>query len=240
MKSSKDQLIVLTAIRYKDQNWVVKALTPDRGIIPLFLTPSSKNTKGKGKQNFQPFALLEVISSQRSAQSMANIQEAKVQHLLVDIRTNIHKNGMSLLLAEVLTKAIGEDHADPSLFSFVRSSILELELEHRSYANYHLYFIAQLSKYLGIQPQVRENARFFDLKEGVFDSSKPMHPHFISSEESMLLAKFFTQPWAECQTIALSGKKRNELLQELLKFYQYHIANFEIPKSLAVLAEVFG
>ena len=239
MKSNKDQIIVLNAIRYKDKNWVIKALTPDRGIVPFYLSPSPKNTKGRSKQNFQPFSLLEVISSQRNQNSMASIQEAKIQHLLIDLRTNIHKNSISLLLAEVLTKVLREESADPLLFNFVKTSITELELEQEFYANYHLSFLARLSKYLGIQPQMKAHARFFDLKEGVFETSKPLHPHFIESEESTLLADFFTQPWPECQSIRLTGAKRQELLKELLKFYQYHVVGFEEPKSLAVLTEVF-
>ena len=236
----KNEVIILAIIQYKENNLVVKALSKQEGVKTFFLSRASGKSKKKNRNNYQVFSMLELVSKTNSKSGLPRITESKNLHLLLNIRTEIGKNAMAFLLAETLSKCIQEEEANPYLYQFVEQQILTLDQCRSSYSNFHLYFISQLTKHLGICPSAsNQKNTLFNIKDGEFTAYKPPHSHYLNVQESLLFERFLFEPWEQIQTIKLSGKKRSYLLGEILKYYQYHVPGFELPKSLEILNEVF-
>ncbi|MFT6717112.1 MAG: DNA repair protein RecO (recombination protein O) [Saprospiraceae bacterium] len=236
----KDEVIILSTVRYKDKNLIIRAYAKKEGIQSFFTTVSSGKSKRKDRNNYQVFSILELVSKRSSKSGLPRITESKSLHLLLNLRTDVGKNAMAFLLCEVLSKCIQEEEANPSLYQFVEKQIIALDECTSSFANFHLYFISQLTKHLGICPSANnEKNVLFDIKEGEFTKHKPPHSHYLNALESNLFQHFLFDTWEQAQTIKLSGAKRSYLLGQILKYYQYHVPGFELPKSLEILNEVF-
>lgn len=237
----KNHVIVLNIISYKENNLIVKTLSKQDGIKTFFLSRPSGKSKRKDRNNYQVFSMLEVVSKTSSKSSLPRITESKNLHLLLSLRTDVGKNAMAFLLAETLSKCVQEEEPNSLLYDFITSKIIVLDKCSSSFANFHLHFICQLTKHLGICPVPNnDKSTLFDIKEGEFIKYKPSHPHFLNNQESQLFQRFLFDSWDEVQSIKLSGQKRSYLLTEILKYFQYHVPGFEQPKSLDILNDVFS
>jgi DNA repair protein RecO (recombination protein O) len=236
---TKNHVIILNTISYKENNLIIKTLSKQDGIKTFFLSRPTGKSKRKDRNNYQVFSMLELVSKTNSKSNLPKITESKNLHLLLNLRTDVGKNAVAFLLAETLSKCVQEEESNPPLFDFISSKIITLDTCSNSYANFHLHFIAQLTKYLGICPNPNEHNNFFDIKEGEFCKNLPHHSNHLKIEETKLFLRFLFEPWSDVQDIKLSGSKRSYLLGEILKYYQYHVPGFEQPKSLDILNEVF-
>jgi len=235
----KDEVIVLNVIQYKEKNFILNTYSKDSGAKSFFLTKSGAKSKRKDRNNYQPFSILELVSNRRSKGSLPKITESRNIHLLINLRTDIGKSAVAFLLCEIIFKSIKEEESNLELYSYLENQIVTLDECEGSHANFHLHFIAQLTKHLGICPNPDEDNNFFDIKEGEFCKNLPHHSNHLKIEETKLFLRFLFEPWIDVQDIKLSGSKRSYLLGEILKYYQYHVPGFEQPKSLDILNEVF-
>ena len=237
----KEEVIVLSSVLYKEKKLILKTLSKQEGIKTFFLNRGSGKSKKYKSSNYQVLSILEIISKSSSNSGMPTITESKHLHLLIGLRSDAIKNALSFLLAETLSKCIQEETANLPLYQFIENNVLLLDQDQKPHANFHLYFISHLTKYLGIAPiSTRNDKAFFDLKEGHFTSEMPDHPLHLNTEESEFFQDFMFSSWEQVKYIKLSGAKRSLLLTQLLKYYQYHLPGFELPKSLEVLNEVFS
>lgn len=233
----KDEVIVLGLVRYKEKNLILKCFSKSHGIQSFFTTLSSG--KSKHKNYYQAFSILELVYKKDNKSELLRIKENKNIHLLLGLRSSVSKNAMAFLLAEVIGKCIREEESNEALYSFIESQILLLDSCEKHYANFHLYCLVQLSKYIGINPSYKNNFCCFDIKEGVFAESIPLHPHYLGKENAVLLQQLLLLTWEEVQEIKLNGNHRSQFLHELIQYYQYHVPGFQVPKSLEILEEVF-
>ena len=120
----KDEVIVLGIVPYKEQNLVLKTYSKELGIKSFFLS-KSKTTKGQ-KNNFFVFSLLDITYQEGKNHALAKVLESKIRIPLMDIRFNIQKTAMALLLSEILGKCIREEEANLNLYDFLEQQILNL------------------------------------------------------------------------------------------------------------------
>ena len=97
--------------------------------------------------------------------------------------------------------------------------------------------MAGLTQYFGIFPNF-EKKGWFDLREGVLVSPKPLHEYAISNEETMLFKMLFTIQQQEQPRLKITTTERNLLLDMLLKYYALHIPGMEIIRSRGILHQV--
>ena len=235
----KDEVIVLSTIRYKDKNLIVKAYSKTGGMQSFFTSVSTGKGKTKSRNNFQAFSLLELVYKKDSNSNLSRITESKNLELLLELRTNVGKNAIAFLLAEIYAKCIQEEEGNEELYYFLHNQVLTLNNTQSNFSNFHLYSLAQLTKQLGICPAYKNDFHFFDIKEGLFCDHRPAHLNYLDHESASLFQQFLMSSWEEAQRIKMNGTKRSEFLNELLKYYQYHVPSFQKPKSLDILEEVF-
>lgn len=232
--------IVLSSIKYGDTSLIIKAFTLSDGLQTYLLKGVLASRKSKLKAAyFQPLTQLEIVANHKFKGTMESIREARVYYHYQSIHSDITKNSIALFLSEILSKSISEGESDTALFAFLEASFQWLDTHH-SISNFHLYFLLQLTKFLGFYPDATNtNAMYFDLQEGQFKATPGLN-HVIQGNTLIYFKMLLGINFDSIHTIKMGKKERQELLQILVVYFELHLHGFKKPRSLAVLNEVFN
>jgi len=232
--------IVLSALKYGDTSLIVKAFTASSGLKSYLLKGVLGSKKGKLRvAYFQPLMQLEIVANHKDKGTLETIREVKTSYAYQTLHRDMSKKALTLFLAEMLSNSILEEEENTSLFHFLEASLQWLDT-HTQVANFHLFFLLELSKYLGFYPDTFNlKASYFDLQEGVFIDSPSLHP-LLKDENLSFLKMFLGTNFDAMHTIQMKKQDRQELLKILVLYFELHLQGFRKPKSLAILNEVFN
>jgi DNA repair protein RecO (recombination protein O) len=181
----KTRGIVLKTTPYSESSVVVQIFTEKFG-LQSYLVNGVTKPKAKIRLNMlQPLHLLELVVYHKSNGNLQRISELRNQPVLQNIPYDLIKSSLALFINEVLYKSLKMHYEDEAMFNFIFTSVELLDKSHEGMANFHLYFLIKLTKYLGFYPDrtLERNAFFFDLKDGVYAVSQP--PHLYILDESL-------------------------------------------------------
>ena len=201
--------------------------------------------KAKGAKKavyFQPLNIVDVVFYPGRNQGMGRLKEVSVSKTNSLLHINMVKSGIAVFLGEIVYRTVKEEESNLALFQFLELSVLSLDAMDKGVANFHLLFLARLSKYLGFYPsgEYTSATPFFDCKSGQFVRVEPMHPIYFNEAHSQLLYNILKTDYSNASTIALNGSQRNDFLNQLLNFYAYHMDSVHALKSLPVLTQLFS
>jgi DNA repair protein RecO (recombination protein O) len=93
--------------------------------------------------------------------------------------------------------------------------------------------------YLGIQPSAPEQQQigYFDIAEGCFRLTQPMHSSFLDQDCSSALAQLLDG--AHYGTLGIHAEQRKTLLDRLLAYYTHHLPELGNIRSHSVLTTVW-
>lgn len=233
--------IVLHSIPYSEHSLILKIYTRELG-LSSFVISSGKGRKGKNKALLQPLSLVQLVSAGSPGKQLGRITELSSSYPYLELQTDPVKSCIALFLNEILYRSIKEDHPDPELFDYLSHSIKFLDLYHGSVANFHLVFLLQFSRFLGFYPQneLEGHTGYFDLQEGKFVASRPIHPNYLSPELSVLLEQLKGKSFELSSEVALSSAARKDLLASLILYFRFHVPNFGEIRSHKILEEVLS
>jgi DNA repair protein RecO (recombination protein O) len=238
----KTQGIVFHNIKYADKKIISKIYTRDFGMRSYVVNIGS-SAKSKIKPALlMPLNQLELEVFAKENKELGRISEARCFYQYATLGLDTEKNSVGAFLNEVLYRSIQEQESNPNLFDFIVHSLQWLDEARGPVMNFHLYFMAELSKHLGFYPQnnYNEEDKVFDMVEGVFISFTPSHPNFLTRQQAMDFSDLFTISLEETQTRRISKEQRMNLLNNLIHYYRLHIAGLKEIKSLAVLQATFN
>ncbi|MBT8184754.1 MAG: DNA repair protein RecO [Eudoraea sp.] len=232
--------IVFSSIKYGDTSLIVKAFTASSGLKTYLLKGVLTSKRAKLKPAyFQPLMQLELIVNHRNKGTMESIKEARVNFPYQSMHRDISKNALTLFLAEMLGNSIYEEEQNESLFNFLEAALQWLDT-HDNVANFHLFFLLELTKYLGCYPESENReAVYFDLLEGEFTDQPTLNPH-LSESKLVNFKAFLGINFDTIHTVKLGKKDRQELLQSLVMYFELHLHGFRKPRSLSILNDVFN
>lgn len=190
----------------------------------------------------QPFSIISVDAEMRQKYPIQQIKEVKPEQPHTNILFDPYKNMMALFLAEVLSHVLHTNEKDNRLFAFLNYSIHYLDLAEKGIANFHITFLIKLTRFLGFFPDLKSNNRatdFYDLRQATFVSEKPLHNHFLASQETNILLQISRINFRNMHQFKFNRQERMLLLEKILFYYKLHISDLGEIHSLAVLKEVF-
>ncbi|WP_339836244.1 DNA repair protein RecO [uncultured Maribacter sp.] len=236
----KTKAIVFSAIKYGDTSLIVKAFTASDGIKSYLLRGVLSSKKGKLKTAyFQPLTQLEIVANHRNKGTLETLREAKVYYHYQTLYADMAKNAMTLFLAELLMNSIREEEQNAELFEFLEASLQWMDM-HKDVANFHLFFMLSITKFLGFYPDVYQiDKPYFDLLEGEFVSVESLNP-MLRGENIYYFKTFLGINFDTIHSVKMKKINRQELLKSLILYFELHLQGFRKPKSLAVLNEVFN
>jgi DNA repair protein RecO (recombination protein O) len=238
----KTRGIVLYSNAYGDVYSITQIYTEEFGRIP-YLTAKAKGKKTKvSRALFHALAVLDLEVDHRNLREIQRIKEAKPHISLNALLNDPVKRAISIFIAELMNKLIGEVQPNKLLFEYLLQSIQILELTEKSCANFHLAFMIGLSRFLGFYPDVStyKDGLFFDLQSGTFVLDRPVHPHFLPPNESSVVANLLRMTYGNMATFRFSRHERRIIIDHTLSYYRLHLTNFSDLKSVDILHEIFS
>lgn len=230
--------IVISSLKYGDTSKIIKCYTKSSG-IKSFIARGVYSKKNKKNPLFSPLNQVDLIFNVKNSKSLDVLHEAGQSVYYQSIYLLPQKSAMALFLSEILNSVLQEEEPSPSLFEFIRLSLKYFDEKKDAYSDFHLWFLLNLSKHLGFYPNLKPEFPIFDLQNGI-SSDLPLSEYFLSGNElscfeALISLDFFSQ--TENQ---FNQKQRKSILAILLEYYSLHISGFRKPKSLDVLAVIFG
>lgn len=210
-------LIVLGYTRFGENSIVVHTLGREYG-RRSFLVRIGKKT---GMAMFLPLNILEGTVVENPKSSLWTAHGFSSLYPLDGIRNNIYKNSMTLFLSEVLWRTVKEGTSEEGLFDWCVKEILTLDGMESNFENFHLRFLLDMAEALGFKPTVEDMAPF-------------------AGERLEDVRRLIEEPLAGCMLIPLSGDRRTEICQAIIRYLEYHTESTLNIRSLAVLHELFA
>ncbi|MDY3979407.1 MAG: DNA repair protein RecO [Tidjanibacter sp.] len=242
MKTYKAKGIVLGTIKYGESSLIAHVLTDTGGRRSYLIQGVGKTRTSHGGRGalFQPMFIIEFEGLESSRTEMHRMKEVRLAVPLQSLPFDIRKSTVALFMAELLSRMVKEVQPDTPLFDFIYDSVVALDGMQEGVANFHLWFLVSLSRYLGFYPQndYREGD-FFDIEEGSFVGVAPRHPNYMSRENSQLLHVLMNCSADFLTSLTLSRHRRNDFLTSLLNYFGYHLDTLNRVQSLRILSEVF-
>lgn len=232
--------IVFSAIKYSEADLIVSCFTEVAGIKSYLLRGVLKSKKGKLKASyFQPLTQLELIAEHKNKGTLEYIKEAKVFDPYKSLHTTIVKTGLVMFLSEMLKNIIKEEEPNEELYSFLQNSFNWLD-QNEEVANFHIFFLLQLSMYLGFYPDASDiHHKYFNIMDGSFQATDTSN-YCLRGAQIEDLKHFFNVNLDSLSSIKLSKAERQDVLELILSYYSFHVQGYQKPKSLAVLNQLFS
>lgn len=238
----KTRGIVFKVTDYSESSVVAKIFTEKFG-LQAYLINGVKKSRAKIRLNMlQPLHLLDMVVYHKPNGNIQRIAELRNQPLLQQIPYDIVKSSLAIFINEVLYRSVKQHFEDRPLFEFVFSSIEFLDKTEAGLANFHMVFLLQLSRYLGFYPErSQENEMpYFDLKNGMYTGSFPVHSFVLREEETKLFKAVLQARFETLQYLYMSSSDRKQLLEKIVVFYKLHLDDFGEMRSASILEEVLS
>lgn len=237
----KTRGIVFKTTDYSESSVVVQIFTEKFG-LQSYLINGIKRPKSKIRLNsLQSLHLLDMIVYHKPSGNIQRVSELRHQPVFQQIPYDIVKSSITMFLNEVLYKSLKQHEADEILFEFLFHAIEILDSMSQGLANFHLYFLLRLTRFLGFYPDnTNSSAAYFDLKSGGYSSLHPPHAFILEPPYTALWTKILNANFDTLHELKISAAERKVLLEKVLDYYALHSEGFGKVKSLEVLEEVLS
>ncbi|EDM44395.1 DNA repair protein [unidentified eubacterium SCB49] len=232
--------IVLSTKKYGEADLIATCYTASDGVKTYMLRGILKSKKGKIRaSHFQLLTQLEIEANHKNKGTLEYLKDAKIAVPYQTLHTDIVKSCLVMFLSEILTSTIREEESNNSLYNFISKSLETLD-HAEEFANFHIYFLLQLSTYLGFYPDDNNmELPYFNLLDGLFQD-EVTNIYCEKGENIEKLKVFFGIKFDDAMSEKLTKNQRSNLLIVLLQYYQLHVQGFRKPKSLEVLQQLFN
>jgi DNA repair protein RecO (recombination protein O) len=227
--------VVLSGIKYTDNQDIVYLYTDQQGRRTYILNRRQNNNR------LFPLSLIDFEYSGRRNAEIHYLKEFVFSPLLPEISTDIRKSSIAMFIGEFLYRILKEEDASSVLFEYIYKSICLLDALRDGVSNFHLYFMVQLSKYMGFSISSNVNGYdYFDIRYCKFVFTQPLHPQFFDKDNTKILSRLLDLSSNQLDSLKLSGEQRINFANRMLDFYSFRFDHILTVKSLNVLHEVFG
>ncbi len=234
-----DKAIILQAIRYGDKKHILKLYTRHNGLLTVAAATSKASSSKIKPAGILPLNLVSVELVLKQNKDVHQLTEVAPYAILNHIPLSLSKLTIAQFLNEILLKSLKEQSANLHLFEFIETCLRLLNDLEQDYQNLHLYFLTELTRYLGFEPQNNYSASrpFFDCRDGQFSPVCLALPLGLSKEDSVLFSGFLKTSGLHQK---LTNSQRQCLLDVFLAYYGLHVPAFGEVKSLEVLRQVMA
>jgi DNA repair protein RecO (recombination protein O) len=233
--------VVLHQLKYAETSLIVTLYTEAEG-RQSYMINGIRSVRSKQKTGFfQPLFLLEIEAYHKPGREIQRMKEFRILEAYRSIPFQIVKSSMAMFLSEVLYRVLRSEESDPNLFEFLIHSFGFFDSMQHGQANFHLWFLANLSGFLGFKPENNYNVinPWFDPKKGSFTAFKPHYPNSPDKSESETIANLFSLEIGHLSEFNPGGVSRMRMLEILIDYYAVHFEGIGKIHSLQILNEVF-
>lgn len=232
--------IVLSKIKYRDNDLIIKCYTQHFGTVSYILRNVFNSKKGHSKSAyFQLLSQLQLVTLHKQNRSLQDIKEVKTHFLYNSLQTHVIKSSIVFFLSEILANTLKEEEQNENLFSYLITTLQWLDT-HENCSNFHLLFLLKLTKHLGFYPEMDNNNKsWFNLAEGTFEKNKT-NIYTVSGENIILLKRLLGTNFDELNAIKINSNQRQSFLKMMLLYFELHMEGFKKPQSLQIFNQIFN
>lgn len=232
--------IVLSALKYGESSLVVTLYTSEMGRVSTIVSVSSSAAVKRLKQPLlTPLSIIEATVSDVKKLSMKRLSDVHLEYVFRTIPFDVLKRSIAIFLADLFYHASQEAVPDERIYQFFRNAIEALDQDIDGVSNFHLFVMFNLARLLGFSPDTGDDrCPYFDLADGSFKSSHPMHSNILVGEELALWRLLCQVDIDNLASLNITSDNRQVLLEILEKYYALHIPQFKPLKSRLVLKAV--
>jgi len=234
-----EKAIVLQSIKHGEKKYILKLFTQHHGTLSVSVNTSQSKSSKFRSSSIMPLNFVEIELLLKESKDIHVLSEMNVYKVHSAIHQNISKLSIAQFMHEVMLKTLKDQHSHEELFSFVEECFDFLNFSDEGHSNLHLFFMLELSKHLGFEPQnnFSTSSSYFDVREGRFSEMELVWPFGLKKEES----KFFSQMIkSDLNLQRLTKLEKHFLLDVFLSYFAFHVPGFGNLKSPDVLREVFN
>lgn len=237
----KTRGIVLRTVKYSETSLICDIYTEAKGLQTYLISGVRKKNAKTSASLLQVMSLLDLVVYHRPNKDINRTKEIKPAYIFSQIPFSVTKGAVGLFITELIQKTVKEAESNLELFEFLFQTFVLLDKTPHPIANFHLHFMVHFSRYLGFMPFVEDlkTTPFFDLKEGIFTPEEPPHADFLNPIESTLLLTLREHSMKNAHLMPIHRAQRQQLLDKLIRYYQYRIDGFSGLNAYGVFKEIF-
>jgi len=231
--------IVLRTVKYGENGLIVDIFTESHGRMS-FATRLPRSRQSKGRSAFwAPMSMVEFAADYRpNASRLPKPQDPRLYYNYADLPFSPVKSTIAMFLAEFLAAALRSETQNIPLYKYIETALQWCDASPCT-ANFHIVFLFNLSRYIGILPNSEGEGPFFDMVAGTYVSVIPSHQYYLRPDEALRIRNLQRIRFHTMHLLKLNRDQRRRILSLLIMYYRLHIPQFPELKSLDVLHEVF-
>lgn len=232
---SKTRAIVFRNTNYSESSVISKIYTREFGLRSYMFKGIRKGKSAIRPSMIQPLNIVDMDVYYRPNSNINSVKDLKPTLLLFDTQENMSKKSVALFMLEVLNQCITEEECEEELFDFIEAEIIDLENSILSPLK-PITFMLELANHLGVIPNGNhsETTPYLCLEQGRFVRDIGLHTASLSV--SSLLSELKNRN----SVTQVDGAIRREALNQISKYYQYHITKNKKLNSTEILAELLS
>lgn len=235
------KILPLRLIAHSDRTSILVAYSRELGRVSFAVTAGKGAGAARRRALFMALNPVEVEASSRGAGELLTLREPRALMPIHVIMSSPERSSVALFMAEVLERVLRQSEPDALLFDFLIEAVGRLNDPATAAANFHLCFLVRLAGMLGLAPDWRDYrpGMVFDMLDGVFRLSAPLHGKSLGAEQSRLAATIMRMTWENQSAYRFDRHGRNRVLDLLLDYYSLHLTDLSTLRSPAVLRALF-
>ena len=236
----KSSGIVFKVSKYRETSIISDIYTRELGLRSYIVNGVRKAKSQFPSALFQIGNVLDLVVYDKNPQQLNRIKEVGLGLIYHEIPYKIEKSSVHIFIMELLGKSIKEHEANHPMFEFLVQEFKQLDSIQSGVQYFHLKFMLDLSVFLGFRPlnNFTDVKPFFNLQEGIFESNSNTLYH-LDKERSRLLAELLQISYDDLKDLKIQKSLRISMIEDLLKYYQYHVEGFHTLKSFEIYRQLF-
>ena len=239
-KNDTVHAVALGLVKYGDSSLISACYTLEHGMQSYMLKGIlAKGKKKVSKSLFEPLNLLELQTPKNSENRLGYVKEAKLHYAYSSIPYDLSKKALVFFLSEVLHQVFREEQEpNPPLYHFIKKNLIWLDTQNQL-GLFHIKMMLDLTKFIGFSPNMANSeAPYFDLQAGCMSFDRPLTP-FIEGAIKGYWTSILDTNFDKIGNIHLFKEQKNEVLRNIITYFELHLQQFKPPKSTEILNEIF-
>ena len=241
------QGLVLRSVKYAETGLIFDVYTREYGLRGYILhgvrTAKARFAPGL----LQPLSWVEMVVQHREQQDLNRVQDLRPAYVYQRLPYEPRRTAVGMFMLELAQQGLKQAEAQTSLYEFLSRCFQCLDQAPSGYQNIHLWFMVHFAAHLGFAPRKGELSDWnpdycFDLKEGEFMLSGRSGAFAFSPENSLVLHSLLDLPLEAALELRLHDSLgrywRRQFIEDMLRFYHYHLDGFKGLQAYKIWMEV--
>lgn len=231
-------LVALKATKYSDTQTILTAYSRELGRVSFALPAGKGKGAARAKALCMSLGIVECMSEPRAGREILPLRQLSQSVALSSLHSDPVKQMMAMFLAEVLAVTLQGGEPDAALFDFLVGAIRCLDnADAARTANFHICFLFNLSRHLGIEPDASTftEGSILDLADGRWRQTMPLHRRFLPPKESAVAMLLSRMTFVNMHRFRFNRTERNAIIDAMLEYYSIHYVSMRSLKSLDIL-----